>query len=233
MFEKLKKLIFDETETYIDEPVEIDETDSLENNTNLRKTQPIVKPVKETQEYTHETKPVEPIEVAKVEPVPVSEMPKMSENSFKFKRVDVDEETKTETKEEEVSTVSKTYSKPVVPTRTNKPKKSTIYKPRPVISPMFGMSQEVVERKKNLKQLSKQVAPEKDEKVISPMYGSVTAEQEVVGSQKKKKNKSVKGNMSLEEMLNMQSSDELEFTLFDVKVDKDEFQSRENKTVKE
>ena len=87
---------------------------------------------------------------------------------------------------------------------------------------------------KQIDELTKPEAPSDDDKIISPMYGVVTGEQEIVTKHTKpspRKRKAPAVNISLEEMLNMPANDELEFTLFDVKVNRDEFQSRENKLV--
>lgn len=222
MFEKLKKLIFDESIEL--EPQEendyFDLPDSLENNKNLIKTQPLNK--------TADPKPIEePVVEPVVEPVQTSD--------HAFRRIDVQpEETQKPVVEPKIK-VEKEVVKQVAP-KTNKPKPAPknpqYYKPRVVISPMFGVSQQENQRSQQIKTLTKPEEPSKDDKIISPMYGKVTAEQEIVTKQTKspaRKRKTPSMNMSLEEMLNMQSSDELEFTLFDVKVDKKEFQSRENK----
>lgn len=224
MFEKLKKLIFDESvELEPQEPIYTPENDSLENNKNLIKTQP----------YTKQEPRVKPVEI-------------QEQNDFVFKRIDIDESKaidepivkKQDTRELEVVR-EKPVVKPVVTQQAKPkpvPKNPQYYKPRVVISPMFGVSKKEEERNKQIKDLTRPEAPSKDERIISPMYGVVTAEQEIVTTHSKpssRKRKQPSVNMSLEEMLNMQSSDELEFTLFDVKVDRKEFQSRENPIINE
>lgn len=226
MFEKLKKLIFDESVEL--EPQEEDDflytNDSLENNKNLIKTQPISKPV-EAVESVDEEEPLSDIHFRRIdveeevdEPKEVVEQPKP--------------EVKAEVKKEEVK------EKPQVTRVKPKPrvaaKNPQYYKPRAVISPMFGVSEQENNRSQQIETLTRPEAKTQDDKIISPMYGVVTGEQEIVTTKTKpgqRKRKSVAVNMSLEEMLNMQSSDELEFTLFDVKVDKQEFQSRENQII--
>lgn len=229
MFEKLKKLIFDESVEL--EPQEEDDflytNDSLENNKNLIKTQPINK----------ETS-VEPDEIIHEEPI----------SDLQFRRIDVEEEvveskeTVEEVKPEVKPEVKKEESKPKPPVARPKPKvrvaakNPQYYKPRAVISPMFGMSEQENNRSQQIETLTRPEAKTDDDKIISPMYGVLTGEQEIVTTKTKsgaRRRKSVAVNMSLEEMLNMQSSDELEFTLFDVKVDKQEFQSRENQIIED
>lgn len=217
MFEKLKKLIFDESvELGPDEDLYETEIDSLESNTNLVKTQPMQRPIEPKEDVIAETK----------------------ESEFVFKRIDLEE-----VKVEPLPTQEKPVVKPVTKTQpvrkpVEKPKKKAknpaYYKPRPVISPMFGISQEDNARTQQIDELTKPEAPSDDDKIISPMYGVVTGEQEIVTKHTKpspRKRKAPAVNISLEEMLNMPANDELEFTLFDVKVNRDEFQSRENKLV--
>ena len=226
MFEKLKKLIFDESVEL--EPQEEDDflytNDYLENNKNLIKTQPISKPV-ETVESIDEEEPLSDIHFRRIdveeevdEPKEVVEQPKP--------------EVKPEVKKEEVK------EKPQVTRVKPKPrvaaKNPQYYKPRAVISPMFGVSEKENNRSQQIETLTRPEAKTQDDKIISPMYGVLTSEQEIVSTKTKsgqRKRKSVAVNMTLEEMLNMQSSDELEFTLFDLKVDKQEFQSRENQII--
>lgn len=240
MFEKLKKLIFDETielEPQEDE-IAYEIQDSLENNKNLVKTKPISKPV-ETFNRKIEKVPVESYQ----EPVLNQ---KVEEVENVFKRIDVDEtklseqqstpinETIVEKVEEIAKPIERVVEKPVSKAIRNKTKNPQYYRPRAVISPMFGVSREETERTQQIKTLSKPEEPSEAEKIISPMYGKLTAEQEIVTKHSKptpRKRKATAVNMSLEEMLNLESSDEIEFTLFDVKVDKNEFQSRDNKKI--
>lgn len=224
MFEKLKQLIFDESVEL--EPQEEEDffapSESLENNKNLIKTQPLTKPVVREEEV---------VEIEEEQP----------QNDFVFKRIDLEpvreEEQKPEVKEAVIA--PKVKQEPKVEHRPKPkakvaPKNPQYYKPRAVISPMFGVSQADNERATQIKSLTQPEKPSKDDKIISPMYGVVTAEQEIVTTQSKpqtRRRKAPSLNMSLEEMLNMQSFDELEFTLFDVKVDRKEFESRENKII--
>lgn len=221
MFEKLKKLIFDESIEL--EPQEEEEylftNDSLENNKNLIRTQPIQK------------------QSPQVEPEVVS--PEVVENVFK--RIDVTAAQEVHVEPEVIKPVEapkkEVVVKKVKPIRqAPKPvsKNPQYYKPRPVISPMFGVPNSELVRNTQIESLTKPEAKTEDDKIISPMYGVVTSEQEIVTTKSKpsaRRRKAPAVNMSLEEMLNMQSSDELEFTLFDVKVDKKEFQSRENQVI--
>lgn len=221
MFDRLKKLLFDESvelepqeEFY--EPLD----DSLENNKNLIKTQP-VKPVQL----------VKPVEVK--EEVVIDEQP--------FKRIDLaveppKEEVKVEVPKEVVKAKPEVKKVVVKPKPRKKVTNPQYYKPRPVISPMFGVSQAENDRTQQIKELTKPEAPSEDDKIISPMYGVVTAEQEIVTKHNRprpRRRRSSAVNISLEEMLNMPANDELEFTLFDVKVDRNEFQSREIKKVED
>lgn len=212
MFEKIKKLIFDESGEFEPEdlssnpsrPVE----DSLEHNKNLIKAKPIVK---------------EEVEVSD----PISK-----ENILR--RIDVTQEIpKVENEVVEKKVASK--SQPEV----KKPVKSTTYyNPRPVISPMFGITTKEKQRTEKPQRIITPPVKSEDETIISPIYGVIeedTAELNVITTDKKKiikKGKqNVQVNMTLEEMLNLNQQDDLEFSLFDVPVDKSEFQSRENSVI--
>lgn len=222
MFEKLKKLIFDESDGLSPEEdlYEI-QSDSLEENSNLIKTQPLKRSVREIEE---------------TEPVSI-------EPEVLLKRIDIEETKVIEEPKVIEKPVVRPVEKRVEPTKPvdrpkvkKKAKNPQYYKPRPVISPMFGVSHDDQQRNKQIHELTKPELPSDDDKIISPMYGVVTAEQEIVTKHTKpspRKRKTPSVNISLEEMLNMPSNDELEFTLFDVKVDRDEFQSRENKLMNE
>ena len=115
------------------------------------------------------------------------------------------------------------------------------YKPSAVISPIYGCKDLNVANNDNVSKAPKKVFKseiEKDDPVLSPMYGVVTEQMKAVNPDKKpapvRQRKQASGNMTLEEMLSMDAHDQnLEFTLFDVKVDQNEFVSRENKVIKE
>lgn len=114
------------------------------------------------------------------------------------------------------------------------------YKPTAVISPIYG-NKDMYSASNTSQKATKKVTRsevEQDDPVLSPMYGVVTEKLKTVNPEKKvepvRVKKQVNGNMTLEEMLSMDAHDQnLEFTLFDVKVDQSEFVSRENKVIKD
>lgn len=210
MFEKLKKLIFDESgelepENLSNNPSRHAE-DSLEQNKNLIKAKPIVK-----------------------DSVEVSE-PISKENILR--RIDVTQELPKIDKEVEVTKKVQPKSQSDI----KKPVKTTHYfNPRPVISPMFGITTKEKQRTEKPQRIITPIVKLEEETIISPIYGVLeedTAELKIINNDKKKivkKSKQNVGvNMTLEEMLNLDQQSDLEFSLFDVPVDKSEFQSREN-----
>ena len=210
MFEKLKKLIFDESgelepENLSNKPSRHLE-DSLENNKNLIKAKPIVK---------------EDVEVSD----PISK-----ENILR--RIDVTQEIPKFEKE----VVVEKKGQPRVQPEVKKQVKSThYYSSRPVISPMFGITTREKQRTEKPQRIVTPTIKAEEETIISPIYGVIeqdTAELKVINNDKKKivkkPKQNVQVNMSLEEMLNLDQQGDLEFSLFDVPVDKSEFQSREN-----
>ncbi len=210
MFEKLKKLIFDESgelepENLSNKPSRHLE-DSLENNKNLIKAKPIVK---------------EDVEVSD----PISK-----ENILR--RIDVTQEIPKFEKE----VVDEKKVQPRVQPEVKKQVKSThYYSSRPVISPMFGITTKEKQRTEKPQRIVTPTIKAEEETIISPIYGVIeqdTAELKVINNDKKKivkkPKQNVQVNMSLEEMLNLDQQGDLEFSLFDVPVDKSEFQSREN-----
>lgn len=114
------------------------------------------------------------------------------------------------------------------------------YKPTAVISPIYG-NKDMYSASNASQKATKRVTRlevEQDDPVLSPMYGVVTEKLKAVTPEKKaepvRAKKQANGNMTLEEMLSMDAHDQnLEFTLFDVKVDQSEFVSRENKVIKD
>lgn len=130
-------------------------------------------------------------------------------------------------------------SKPA--TNTTSSANPNYYKPTAVISPIYGSKDINAANSVNTTKTSKKVVKseiEKDDPVLSPMYGVVTEQMKAVNPDKKpapvRQRKQASGNMTLEEMLSMDANDQnLEFTLFDVKVDQNEFVSRENKVIRE
>lgn len=210
MFEKLKKLIFDESgelepENLSNKPSRHLE-DSLENNKNLIKAKPIVK---------------EDVEVSD----PISK-----ENILR--RIDVTQEIP---KFEKEVVVEKKVQPRVQPEVKKQVKSTHYYSSRPVISPMFGITTKEKQRTEKPQRIVTPTIKAEEETIISPIYGVIeqdTAELKVINNDKKKivkkPKQNVQVNMSLEEMLNLDQQGDLEFSLFDVPVDKSEFQSREN-----
>lgn len=206
-------------------PVATQLSDSLETNSNLRKAMQL--------EASKDYSPI--LEKTRNNP--------LSPSSRSFTRIDVDvvEEKKEEAKPKVEPEVRPFVVKDKTAEIKREPVKRTVshvnpayYRPKPVISPMFGISSKEEEIKAQKKNLMKPVESTSDKTIISPMYGQVTSENEkmtrtaAVKKVARKRSKNV--NLSLEEMLNVGQKDELEFTLFDMKVDKNEFQSREMKT---
>lgn len=210
MFEKLKKLIFDESgelepENLSNKPSRHLE-DSLENNKNLIKAKPIVK---------------EDVEVSD----PISK-----ENILR--RIDITQEIP---KFEKEVVVEKKVQPRVQPEVKKQVKSTHYYSSRPVISPMFGITTKEKQRTEKPQRIVTPTIKAEEETIISPIYGVIeqdTAELKVINNDKKKivkkPKQNVQVNMSLEEMLNLDQQGDLEFSLFDVPVDKSEFQSREN-----
>lgn len=213
MFEKIKKLIFDESGEF--EPEDLSNNpsrpleDSLEHNKNLIKAKPIVKEVVEVSDPISKENILRRIDVTQ-------EIPKVEKEVVVEKKVP-----------------QKSHSE------VKKPVKSThYYNPRPVISPMFGITTKEKQRTEKPQRIITPPVKSEDETIISPIYGVIeedTAELKVINTDKKKiikKGKqNVQVNMTLEEMLNLNQQDDLEFSLFDVPVDKSEFQSRENSVI--
>lgn len=144
------------------------------------------------------------------------------------------------------SSKEQTAKKPVMTSPTTKASSNSAttnpnyYKPTAVISPIYGnkdMYAASNASQKPAKRVTK-LEVEQDDPVLSPMYGVVTEKLKAVKPEKKSEpvraKKQANGNMTLEEMLSMDAHDQnLEFTLFDVKVDQSEFVSRENKVIKD
>ncbi len=100
---------------------------------------------------------------------------------------------------------------------------------------MFGITTREKQRTEKPQRIVTPTIKAEEETIISPIYGVIeqdTAELKVINNDKKKivtkPKQNVQVNMSLEEMLNLDQQGDLEFSLFDVPVDKSEFQSREN-----
>ena len=104
------------------------------------------------------------------------------------------------------------------------------YTPQSVISPMFGLTEAEMQKSIQMDSYDKK-RPDKsvESTVISPMFGQLNHDDSTSLPKKKKQpKKDQKVNMTLEEMLNIENQEEMEFTLFDVALDSEEFQSREN-----
>ena len=124
--------------------------------------------------------------------------------------------------------------KPASSTITTKPpiKRPQAYRPKPVISPMFGMTDQEKQRTEQLEAMKPQPTKHEDVSIISPIYGDLDYKEKKPSKKVRRSRSTVKKegqqNMTLEEMLNLDQQYDLEFTLFDVELDETEFQSREH-----
>lgn len=171
------------------------------------------------EEESMDFEPVETEEKVIEEPVE-TELPSMVSQPT-VKRIDVDEQP--------VKIVKPTPA-PLI-NRQHKLDDSNEYKPQAVISPMFGLTEAEMQKSVQLDTMMKKQSskPTSASSVISPMFGQVQAEtsKELLKRNRPAK-KEQKVNLTLEEMLNIENQEEMEFTLFDVELDAKEFQSREN-----
>ncbi len=171
------------------------------------------------EEESMDFEPVETEEKVIEEPVE-TELPSMVSQPT-VKRIDVDEQP--------VKIVKPTPA-PII-NRQHKLDDSNEYRPQAVISPMFGLTEAEMQKSVQLDTMMKKQSskPTSASSVISPMFGQVQAEtsKELLKRNRPAK-KEQKVNLTLEEMLNIENQEEMEFTLFDVELDAKEFQSREN-----
>lgn len=166
------------------------------------------------------------IEQETVSEEPVIELPTEKKT---VTRIDVDPKPKQPKPEVKPTRVTLETKKPVIE------ESSFEYKPKAVISPMFGLTEAEMQRTVQLEQMSKRESSKSEDKsVLSPMFGEVKAQDPLSYNKPKAKSgptRSNKVNMTLEEMLNLENQNEMEFTLFDVELDSTEFKSRENPSV--
>lgn len=199
MFKKLKTLLFEDA-------VELEEEELYE-----------VEEESENDVYVSSTKE-EPVEEPQLDPQPPQEK--------QVQRIDVD--TVFEQQQSKPKIVKPTPA-PILERKRAENEKP--YQPRAVISPMFGLTEAEMQKSiayEAMKKPSPNTKPESG--VISPMYGSVTVEQPKTTSRRSRvARRDQKVNLTLEEMLNIDNQEDVEFTLFDVELDAKEFQSRENK----
>ncbi len=213
MFKKLKSILFEEVE--IEE--ELSEIELQPKQPKIRKVEPI-QPKESPQERNETVKPE-----AFQRPV---------------QRIDL-------TAAQAILEESDETVEPVQPSFESKPKPTPIverkaplkrpqpYKPKPVISPMFGLTEEEKQRTAQIEAMKPKPPKLEDTQILSPIYGEVDykAEKPVVKRRRRKSptiRKSDDKNMTLEEMLDLEHQQDLEFTLFDVELDATEFQSREH-----
>lgn len=171
------------------------------------------------EEASMDFKPVEIEEKVIEQPVETEPVSMVSQPTVK--RIDIDEQP--------VKIVKPTPA-PII-NRQQKLDDSNEYKPQAVISPMFGLTEAEMQKSVQFDTMIKKQSskPPSDSSVISPMFGQVQAENKKdLLKRSRPPRKEQKVNLTLEEMLNIENQEEMEFTLFDVELDAKEFQSREN-----
>lgn len=213
MFKKLRTILFEEE-------LELDEESTLTENTQEMKT---VVAVEETASLIVETPVEEVIKTAE----PIKEVVEVV-NESSVKRIDVDQPV---VKTPRVKpTPAQQLQKPSI-----KPEPVVQYKPKAVISPMFGLTEAEMQKTIQVEEMTTKIRQKPRESVvISPIFGEIRPEEAPTISKKAKTvRKDQKVNLTLEEMLNIDNQQEMEFSLFDLPLDAKEFQSREHTRVYE
>ncbi len=210
MFKKIKSILFEEVEIEEEQPLDL----------TLQNEQPKIRRVE----------PITP-KVVKEETVEMDETP-----SKGVVRIDLTAAQKLikDEKPEGAPPVFEPEKKPATTISSKAPiKRPQAYRPKPVISPMFGMTDQERQRTEQLEAMKPQPTKREDISVISPIYGEVDYKEVKPVKKRRRRGTAVSKkdsdqNLTLEEMLNLDHQQDLEFTLFDVELDETEFQSREH-----